>query len=103
MKAIVGLGNPGVLYARSRHNIGAVVIKALGKRYHCSLRRNTRIFALSGILDIEGQQVVVAAPLTYMNRSGISVGALAAAYSLDIADLLVVCDDLDLELVFLPS
>jgi PTH1 family peptidyl-tRNA hydrolase len=98
VKLIIGLGNPGIVYADSRHNIGFSVIKALSKRYKVSLKKDNNAFALSGKGRIEGKAAVLALPLTFMNLSGIAVGTLIKKYEIDLEDLLIVCDDLDLGL-----
>jgi PTH1 family peptidyl-tRNA hydrolase len=97
MKLIVGLGNPGRLYIDSRHNIGFQVVKALAKDYKILLKKDKRISSLSGQGKIEGQGVALALPLTFMNLSGVAVGALLEKYKIHLDDLLVVSDDLDLE------
>jgi peptidyl-tRNA hydrolase, PTH1 family len=97
MKLIVGLGNPGLWYAHSRHNIGSSIIKDLARRYKLSLKKDSSVSATSAKTDIEGRAVVIAVPLTFMNLSGNAVAALVRKYRVDISDLLVVCDDLDLE------
>jgi peptidyl-tRNA hydrolase, PTH1 family len=98
MKLIVGLGNPGRLYARSRHNIGALAASALAKREGIVLRRERTIPAMSARLFFKTEPVIVATPLTYMNLSGAAVGPLVRHYRTDLSDLVVVYDDLDLEL-----
>jgi PTH1 family peptidyl-tRNA hydrolase len=95
MKLIVGLGNPGRLYIDSRHNIGFSVIKALAKIYKISLKKGN--LSLSGKAEIGSQNVILAMPLTFMNLSGTAVAGLLKKYRIDLANLLVVCDDLDLE------
>lgn len=96
MKLIVGLGNPGKNYADSRHNIGFLVIKNLGKTYKILLTRNTA-FCLAGKGKIQNKPVIIALPLTYMNLSGLGISALIKKYKIELKDLLVICDDLDLE------
>ncbi len=98
MKLIVGLGNPGLIYARSRHNVGFSVVKALGRVYKISLKKDRGAFALTAKARIGHQNVILAMPLTFMNLSGIAVKNLARQYAIDFDNLLVVCDDLDLEL-----
>lgn len=98
MKLIVGLGNPGKLYADSRHNIGFSVIKALSKIYKVSLKKDNNAFCLSGRGRIEGKTAVLALPLTFMNLSGMAVYALTKKYGIDLEELLIICDDLDLSL-----
>jgi PTH1 family peptidyl-tRNA hydrolase len=97
MKLIVGLGNPGIWYAHSRHNIGSSIIKGLAHEYACALKKDSSVSATSAKTDIEGQAVIMAVPLTYMNLSGNAVLALVRKYQVAGADLLVVCDDIDLE------
>ena len=97
MKLIVGLGNPGVRYARTRHNAGfnAVEVLAARQNWPWAQRRNHAI-AASGVIATE--RVVLAKPETYMNDSGVAVGELVRFYKIDLPDLLVICDDLDLPL-----
>lgn len=98
MKLIAGLGNPGRFYTDSRHNIGFSVIKALGKSYKILLKKDSHTFSLSGKGSVDNQAVILALPLTYMNLSGIALSALLKKYKIDLEDLLIICDDLDLEL-----
>lgn len=98
MKMIVGLGNPGTDYAGTRHNVGFLVIKALAKSWRIALKSDRRTCSLSGRRSIRGQEAVLAMPLTFMNLSGPAVRALCKKYGTEVCDLLVVCDDLDLEL-----
>lgn len=97
MKLIVGLGNPGRPYINSRHNIGFSVIGTLAKKYKIALKKEKNILALSGKGRIGGDCVILAMPLTFMNLSGIAVSGLLKRHRVASADLLVVCDDLDLE------
>lgn len=97
MKLIVGLGNPGRLYIDSRHNIGFSVVKLLAKIYKISLKKEEGNLSLSGKVKISGQNVILAMPLTFMNLSGIAVAGLLKKYKIESGNLLVVCDDLDLE------
>lgn len=98
MKLIVGLGNPGLRYSGSRHNIGFSIVKSLAKDHAAALRKDKYAQALSVKVKIEDQDIVLAMPLTYMNLSGAAVSALVKRYKIDLGDILVVCDDLDLEL-----
>lgn len=97
MKLIVGLGNPGEAYAGSRHNIGFSVVKALARKYKVSLKKDFGISSLSAKVKISRQTVTLALPLTFMNLSGIAVSRLIKKNKTDLKDLLIVCDDLDLE------
>ncbi len=96
MWLIVGLGNPGERYARTRHNIGFRSVETLAERHGLTFR-NQR--ANSEIAEgyIRGQRVVLVKPQTYMNLSGQAVSALRNWYKIDPArELLIIYDDLDL-------
>ena len=95
MKLVVGLGNPGDDYARTRHNIGFMVADSLAEKNHIILNQ-AKFKALIGKGEIGGEDVIVAKPQTYMNRSGESVSSLLSFFKLDPPDCIVVCDDLDL-------
>lgn len=94
---IVGLGNPGIEYARSRHNVGFQCVERLAAEHRLSFSKH-QFKAILAQGDIHGRRTVLAKPLTYMNLSGTSVGSLAHFYKVLPSDLLVVCDDLDLPL-----
>lgn len=98
MKLIVGLGNPGKIYSYSRHNIGFSAVKALSKFYKVALKKDKAAFSLSAKCKIKNQNIILATPVTFMNLSGLAVKALLKKYRIDLENLLVVCDDLDLEL-----
>lgn len=99
---VVGLGNPGEQYARTRHNAGHRVIDVLCARAGATRRRtrarahvaDVRLGVGSG--GVPGPRVLLAVLDSYMNESGGPLAALARAYSIDAAHLLVVHDDLDL-------
>lgn len=94
MKLIVGLGNPGRKYENTRHNVGFMVLDQLvGEgRWGNEAKAN----ALISRLKINGEQVILALPQSYMNLSGEAVVELLRWFKLDISDLIVVHDDLDL-------
>jgi len=96
-KAIVGLGNPGSRYARTRHNVGFMVVDALAKRFFARLRRSA-FGAKTARLLIEGYRVVLVKPMTYMNDSGRSVGQLVGGGHVGRDDTLIVLDDMALPL-----
>lgn len=95
MKVIVGLGNPGVSYQRSRHNIGFQVIDRLGEIKHI-LIRTKRLKSLYGTGWIDSQEVVLVKPMTFMNRSGEAVRKAVNFFCVGMGDLIIVHDDLDL-------
>ena len=98
MKLIVGLGNPGLIYAGSRHNIGFMVVKALARSLKVVLKKDRQVCALIGKTKCGQHDLVLALPQTFMNLSGVAVKALLKKLKLSPQELLVVCDDLDLEL-----
>lgn len=97
MKLIVGLGNPGEEYKHTRHNMGAEVVRALADSNRISLSRR-RYSSHFGGGKIYGEEVVIILPLTYMNLSGEAVSAVMNDKEIIPSDLLVVCDDADLEI-----
>lgn len=95
MKLIVGLGNPGLQYERTRHNVGFRVVDRLAEKWSLKWsERRAHAMLASGTVGIE--KIVLAKPLTYMNLSGESVGELARWYKLAPEDILVIYDELDL-------
>ena len=94
IRLIIGLGNPGGKYEKTRHNVGWRVIDELVKRYDLGTGRSERR-ALTWDGAIRGKRVKLAKPLTYMNRSGESVRALMDYYDIPVDNLIVVHDDLD--------
>ncbi len=95
MKVIVGLGNPGVRYQGNRHNIGFQVADRLAKNNRIPISKK-RLKAFYGRGKIDSQEVVLAKPMTFMNRSGEAVQRIVDFFNVDMEDLIVVHDDLDL-------
>lgn len=96
MKLIVGLGNPGIEYQFTPHNLGFLVVDRLAEQEKTAVT-NRRCKALTGRATVAGEDVVLAKPETYMNLSGLSVRELLREYELDPAqDLVVLHDELDL-------
>ena len=98
MKLIVGLGNPGLIYAGSRHNIGFAVVKSLARSLKVTLKRERSAFSLVGKVKLGELNIILALPQSFMNLSGLAVKALLKEFKINPKDLLVICDDLDLEL-----
>lgn len=92
---VVGLGNPGAQYARTRHNVGFDALDELAKNHRLRIS-HSRKQALVVEAEIGGVAVALVKPLTYMNLSGKAVKALADDYGLLPDQILVVTDDLDL-------
>ena len=96
MKLIVGLGNPGMQYAATRHNIGFEVIDSIAETYNISVMKN-KYKALIGDGTIGGEKVILMKPQTYMNLSGEAVKACMDFHKISNEDLIVIYDDISLE------
>jgi PTH1 family peptidyl-tRNA hydrolase len=95
LAVLVGLGNPGRSYARTRHNVGFRVAEEIARRAGVSL--STKKFgALAGRGTVAGRAALLVLPQTYMNLSGEAVASLLGYFRAEPADLVVVHDDLDL-------
>ena len=97
IKLIVGLGNPGLRYARSRHNVGFMIVERFAHAHHFRFARK-RFNAEIAEGEIDGARVMMIKPQSFMNLSGEAVGKLFAFYKIAPHDLMVVYDDLDLPL-----
>ncbi|WP_274648409.1 aminoacyl-tRNA hydrolase [Paenibacillus humicola] len=97
MKWIVGLGNPGTTYQNTRHNVGFMAVDAFAKRHSISVTQN-KCKALLGEGHVGGTKVALLKPMTYMNLSGETVRGYLDYFKADLADLIVVYDDLDTEI-----
>ena len=92
---IVGLGNPGPEYERTRHNVGFMAVEHLAggdatwKSEHNALTFRT---------DIDGHRVIFVKPMTFMNLSGDAVGAIARFYKIPVENIIVIHDDMDLKI-----
>ncbi|MEH8161684.1 MULTISPECIES: aminoacyl-tRNA hydrolase [Aeromonas] len=96
IKLIVGLGNPGPEYAKTRHNAGAWYVEQLARWHNVSLREEPKFFGHTARILVEGQDVRLLIPNTYMNLSGKAVTALARFYQIEPEAMLVAHDELDL-------
>ena len=95
MKLIVGLGNPGSEYAKTRHNVGFMLIDALANEYNVTLWKE-KFEAQIAEIYIGTQKVLLVKPQTYMNNSGQAVGPLMRWYKLEPEDVIVAHDDMDI-------
>ncbi|WP_151709061.1 aminoacyl-tRNA hydrolase [Acinetobacter brisouii] len=93
---IVGLGNPGKEYAQTRHNAGFWFVEQLADRYEISLKADPKFHGISGRGNIEGHDVRLLLPSTFMNRSGQSVVPFAKFYQIQPEAILVAHDELDM-------
>jgi peptidyl-tRNA hydrolase, PTH1 family len=92
---VVGLGNPGDEYTRTRHNVGAETVELLAKRHGANLRKGKER-ARADHVRLGDSLVALAVPLTYMNDSGLAVVALARRYGVEPEQIVIVHDELDL-------
>jgi PTH1 family peptidyl-tRNA hydrolase len=96
MVLIVGLGNPGTQYEHTRHNAGFLVVDRLAEDFGIAVNKN-RFDVRYGRGTIEGQAVMLAKPMAFMNRSGWPVQKLAAYFKVSSKDLIIIHDDIDLD------
>ena len=95
MFLVAGLGNPGEEYALTPHNLGFLTVDRLAERHGIRItRRDSK--ALTGLGEIGGRQVMLAKPQTFMNLSGTSLAPLMEKHLIELANLIVVYDELDL-------
>jgi len=92
---VVGLGNPGDEFARTKHNVGAEVVEILAARHGAKLKKGKER-ALVDQVTVGGKRIALAIPLTYMNDSGAAVRALVRRYGVEPHQLVVLHDELDL-------
>ncbi len=97
IKLIVGLGNPGQEYHRSRHNAGADFVSELARQYSANLAPDSKFFGLCARITVDNKDIRLLIPTTFMNRSGQSIAALANFYKIEPEQILVAHDELDLE------
>jgi PTH1 family peptidyl-tRNA hydrolase len=95
---IVGLGNPGAEYARTRHNAGFMVVERLAERWRADWKWESRFDARLARTSVLEHKVLLCQPQTYMNESGQAVRALTAYYQVPQDQLLIIVDDADLPL-----
>lgn len=96
IQLIVGLGNPGSEYDRTRHNAGADFVAELAYQHKANLVADAKYFGLTARIQYQGQDLRLLIPTTYMNRSGQAVGAMANFFKIAPEAILVAHDELDL-------
>lgn len=94
---VVGLGNPGEEYAKTRHNVGAEVVEILARRHGGKLRKQKER-SFSDEVNVGGKRMALAIPMTYMNLSGEAVAPLVRRYGVEPGQLVVIQDEMDFEL-----
>jgi PTH1 family peptidyl-tRNA hydrolase len=96
MHLIVGLGNPGAEYAKTRHNAGFLLVEKLASHWKASWANERKFNARMAKADSHGKKVLLCEPQTFMNLSGEAVGAVVKFYQLPLGKILVAVDDADL-------
>ena len=96
MKLIVGLGNPGMEYVHTRHNVGFDIINKFAKKQGFKFSRKGK--AMVSENNFKGEKVILLKPLTFMNLSGEAVARIMNNYGVKAEEMIVVCDDMDLPL-----
>ena len=98
MKIIVGLGNPGLKYKKTRHNAGFMAVDLLAKKQRARFKTNKDLASKIALTVIGDEVVAIVKPQTYMNNSGYAVSAVMDYYDADISDIIVIYDDVDIPL-----
>lgn len=95
MKIVVGLGNPGIEYSKTRHNFGFMFLEYLEEKYKFKINKK-KLSSLIGECIINGEKIIFVKPTTYMNLSGNAVVNIKQWYKVDNKDIIVVFDDIDI-------
>lgn len=96
IKLIVGLGNPGAEYAATRHNAGFWWLGEFAQAHKFTFKAESKFHGLTARAQVQGHEILLLKPQTFMNVSGRAVGALAQFYKIEAQHILVVHDELDL-------
>ena len=97
MKLIVGLGNPGREYKKTRHNVGFNLLDSIAKNNGYSFKKDKKFNCEISEAIIDEEKIIMIKPLSFMNLSGTVVNKVRTFYDIDIDDILVIQDDLDME------
>jgi len=98
MKLIIGLGNPGSKYEKTRHNIGFMVLDAIASELSTSFSSKSDLHAEVAELNLDGDKLILAKPTTFMNKSGDALQALSTKYKVESDNIWIVFDDATLDL-----
>lgn len=96
MALLVGLGNPGASYEKTRHNLGFRIVRAWAEKHTLSFKKKEKWFSLAAEGEVSGSSVIALLPQTYMNLSGKAVAAAIRSTGIDAGKVLIVVDDADL-------
>ena len=97
IRCIIGLGNPGEKYVKTRHNAGVWFVDYLAERYHASFKLDKKLHGFIAEFSQNNQKIFLFKPTTYMNESGRAVNAFAQFYKIKPEEMLVAHDELDFE------
>ena len=97
IKLIVGLGNPGREYEKTRHNAGFLFLDHVLEKYSGCWTNESKFHGIVANTFIDGNKVILLKPQTFMNRSGLSVGSVVRFYKFDVEEVLIAHDELDFE------
>ncbi len=96
MRIIVGLGNPGTKYKRTRHNVGFIILNELAERLGLNWAEEKKFNAEIARGEYEGEEILLVKPLTYMNLSGECVSLICSYYKEKLENIIVIHDEVDL-------
>jgi PTH1 family peptidyl-tRNA hydrolase len=96
LRLIVGIGNPGEQYARTRHNAGVWFVSAFAERLGVQFSKEKKFFGRVAVAHFEQQEIRLLLPNTYMNESGKAVGAIAYFYKIEPEQIMIAHDEIDL-------
>lgn len=96
MKLIVGLGNPGIDYKNTRHNIGFMFVDSIVQSLNGTFKLSSKLKSQICIMKVNGEDICFCKPMTYMNLSGEAVKLVMKYYDISLENILVIQDDLDL-------
>ncbi len=98
MKLIIGLGNPGKEYEKTRHNIGFLIVDAILEKFKFEKFKEEKKFkSLISLGEINKEKTILAKPLTFMNLSGIAIKEIINFYKIKLSDIIVIQDDKDMD------
>lgn len=96
MKIVIGLGNPGIEYEKTRHNFGFMFLEYLEEKYNFKIEKK-KLNSLIGECTINNEKVIFVKPMTYMNLSGNAVVKIKQWFKVENKDILIVFDDIDIK------
>ncbi len=98
LKLLVGLGNPGVEYNKTRHNVGFMVLEEIARKHNCNFRENKKLYGRTCEFGLDINKTRLLMPNTYMNESGKSLRSAKDWFNFENHQFIVLVDDMDLPL-----